>query len=114
MGDSLAEDYTLAYIRRRESQQIAKDRDSSHAAVQTPLTNPPFLNKRGRPSACPFSLIHLPHYHFGIGNSFGVFQSFIFCIHGARSTNSSCARGTGGWHTHMGSNSSFTLSMKMW
>ena len=31
MRDSLAEDYTSAYIRRRESQQIAADRDSSPA-----------------------------------------------------------------------------------
>ncbi len=45
-------------------------------------------------------------YHFGIGNFFGVGQSFILCIHGALSTNSSCARGTGGWHTQVGSNSS--------
>ena len=38
----------------------------------------------------------LCYFHSGIGSFFGLSQSFIFFIHGARSTNSSCARGTGG------------------
>ena len=38
-----------------------------------------------------------------MGSFFGLSQSFIFFIHGARSTNSSCARGTGGWQTQIGS-----------
>ena len=45
------------------------------------------------------------------GRSSGDSQSFIACIQGARSTKTSCARGTGGWDFHLGSNSFLIFSM---
>ena len=49
-----------------------------------------------------------------VGRSSGGFQVQTSFIHGERLTNSSCAKGTGGWHIHSGSNSSFNFKIHSW